>query len=236
MNRRLSKIFLDPSLKVIFIDGDDTLWYDGRYFRRLESCLLQLAVKNGRDWESSSKALTECLTRQAPGELGFIAAVQQVARDFVARDDLPELSVEIQRFKSHPIELLDHVADSLCRLSIFELNLLTKGSNEEQLWKLKKSGLASFFHDTIVVRKKNKNTLSEVFSSRGLAGGAVAVIGNSLVHDVEPALACGASGIWLNHEENQVGRNSLPGSDIVEVRGWSDIMVVVGNFSKRLLQ
>ncbi|HXA16447.1 MAG TPA: HAD hydrolase-like protein [Thermoanaerobaculia bacterium] len=112
--------------------------------------------------------------------------------------------------------------------------LWTKGTPKEQTNKLERSGLRTVFDDVVVVSKKDTQALRAALRKVGGATHETLVIGNSLQHDIAPAVALGARAIWLDHPSNLRGRNAaMPDAGVVRVDGWEEIHLALIDSSHR---
>jgi len=160
----------------------------------------------------------------SPGEHGFAASVCELVKSFSwSTDRVAKLEVELQKFLSHPVELLPRAKETLSLFQTYHRVLLTKGQEPEQRHKLAKSGLSEAFDRIVVLNKKGVKELTEVLSDVGFAGKHVLVIGNSIQHDIVPAIKNNAYAIYVNHPENTHGRNGMLPDDAVEVEEWEEI-------------
>ncbi|MBK8057867.1 MAG: HAD family hydrolase [Gemmatimonadetes bacterium] len=215
--------FADSATTAVLVDADDTLWFDGRYFRILETRVRAAAVATGADDALVSSCMREALAKHGPGERGFALAMQQVTRLLCPNSDRI-VRHAIDEFESHPIELVPHVVQALSRLHFLRRVLLTKGIDTEQVSKLHRSGLQSSFDETLVLRRKNAGELASALHRLDLAPKQVIVIGNSLQHDIVPALTHGVRAVWMNHPENFFGRNGDASRVACEVEDWGPVV------------
>ena len=227
MFEALVELFSDSFRKYIFIDADDTLWHDSKYFRVLRS-----ELKNLYPSFETNKKLNEHLSNVGLGEREFAKAVESTAIEFgVNSERLKLLNTAIRDFLSHDIELLPNVEEALKKMSNYNLILLTKGVEGEQRDKLDRSDLANYFKKIIIVEQKTPTFFSVLLDHLKINGNEVIVIGNSIRHDIIPALNGGAAAIWLNHPENQYGSNEAVPGDLCHVDGWSPILKALESIS-----
>lgn len=222
--QKLSVIFGNHHLKVICIDADDTLWHDSRYFREIENLLTDYCQAQGLERGKISGLLDEKRKNHHPGEAGFAAAAWELANTVeLESTKLTELRVVLDKFLSHPVELLPRAKETLALLSKYQRVLLTKGKESEQQRKLNIADLTEMLDRVIILEKKGTTELAKVFEKLGNKGFEALVIGNSVKHDIIPAIENGASAIYINHSENVHGRNRLLPAQACEVEGWSEI-------------
>lgn len=224
----LVKLFKNPRLQLIVIDGDDTLWYDSRYYRGIE----KLLVRGAKGVGVKSRDLFDLLSRtnkhHPAGEYGFAAAVRETTTALNMRPKhITDIWRELDLFLNHPIELLPGVRDGLPLLGKYRRVLLTKGREEEQRRKLAQSNLVRFFDEIHISEKKDTQLLRDIIGPLGFNGDEVLVIGNSIKHDIIPAIENGAAATWINHAENIHGRNGKLPPAAYEVKGWDIIILAL---------
>jgi putative hydrolase of the HAD superfamily len=78
--------------------------------------------------------------------------------------------------------------------------LVTKGDLLDQERKLAQSGLGELFDAVEIVSDKTAETYRSVFARHGQGPERAAMVGNSLRSDVYPAIASGAWGVHIPHE------------------------------------
>jgi putative hydrolase of the HAD superfamily len=77
--------------------------------------------------------------------------------------------------------------------------LFTKGDKEEQRLKIDRSGLATYFRHTAVVKEKDTAAYRRLASERGFDPERTWMIGNSPKSDINPALAAGLKAVYVPH-------------------------------------
>jgi putative hydrolase of the HAD superfamily len=103
------------------------------------------------------------------------------------------------------IELLPGVAETLAELSTrHRLILMTKGNHAEQVDKLTRSGLASYFSAVEIVAEKDAVSYRDVIRRYELSPQTSWMIGNSPKSDINPALAAGLHAVFLFHKDTWV--------------------------------
>jgi putative hydrolase of the HAD superfamily len=114
----------------------------------------------------------------------------------------------------HPVELMPGVRDTLPLLHAKNRTImLTKGREDEQLGKLRRSGLEKFFHDIEVVFEKSVETYRYAVSKHRLDAGKTWMIGNSPRSDINPAKAAGLRTVFIpyhttwQHEIEEISPN-----------------------------
>jgi len=203
---------------LIIVDGDDTIWYDRRYFSSLYGRIRRIVG------EANSAYLNMAVKNSSAGEAGFINAVRGYIES-LGIEDASEVDSAIAEFANHPMELLPGARAALRTLSSsVQLILYTSGIRSEQERKISRSGIGNLFGSFIIVESKTEKSLGSLIDSLGVDSGATIAIGNSLKYDILPALAIGLRPIWLNHEENKHGRDAVRPEDVLEISAWDDLM------------
>ena len=220
----LRELFMRGSLEGVAVDADDTLWYDARYFRRLKQALLDCCVDLGLEHDTLLSVLAKYERTGPPGEAGYVAAIRAAARELhVDPRGLDALETECEKFVSREVELIDGVEEALSVLQPVGVNVVTKGNPDEQARKLARSGLADLVVSVQILEHKSVDSWRAALSKLARRPRAMLVIGNSVEHDIRPAMAVGAAAIWLNHHENSFGRNGDLPKGALEVSTWSEI-------------
>ncbi|MGD0435999.1 MAG: HAD family hydrolase, partial [Bryobacteraceae bacterium] len=161
----------------LIVDADDTLWENNIYFERafdgfcdflahssmsppeVRGVLDEIETVNnkvhGYGTANFARNLTECYHRLVEREVG--------------REDLARIMKFTEQILHHPIELIAGVEETLEYLaSRHDLTLFTKGNPEEQKLKLDRSGLASYFGHTAIVKEKDAGSYSALIRERRL--------------------------------------------------------------------
>jgi putative hydrolase of the HAD superfamily len=97
-----------------------------------------------------------------------------------------------------PIEILPHVEHVLEALSSkYRLVVATKGDLLDQERKLKKSGLAKYFHHIEIMSDKKPADYQKLIQHLDVAPEQFLMIGNSLKSDILPVLDLGGHGVHV---------------------------------------
>lgn len=186
--------------RTLLIDADDTLWENNIYFERVMGEYLDKMHTLGCDRLRAEQLLWQTEQRNVKttgyGSKAFCASLRQVARDL----DCGHLEAWIAEREHwichHPIEFMPGVVETLPRLHAGNrLIVVTKGRPDEQLGKLGRSGLESFFHATEVVFEKDVETYRKLVSQYKLT--EAWMIGNSPRSDINPAKAAGLGTVFI---------------------------------------
>jgi putative hydrolase of the HAD superfamily len=192
----------------LIFDADDTLWENNIYFEdafdqfcdylshsslsaaEIRGVLDEIERTNskihGYGARSFARNLAECYRHLAERDIS--AADLRVIQDFA------------HAILEHPIELIEGVEATVAELaSRHELTLFTKGDPEEQRIKIDRSSLASYFQHAEIVREKHEPAYRQLAEARGFDHQRTWMIGNSPKSDINPALACGFSAVYVPH-------------------------------------
>jgi putative hydrolase of the HAD superfamily len=97
-----------------------------------------------------------------------------------------------------PVEVLPDITEVLTQLQgKYRLIVATKGDLKEQERKLKKSGLAHFFHHVEIVSEKTEAEYERIIQHLDIGAAEFLMIGNSLKSDVVPVLNIGGYGFHV---------------------------------------
>jgi putative hydrolase of the HAD superfamily len=93
--------------------------------------------------------------------------------------------------------------------------MFTKGQRDEQLRKLKRSGLAPLFKRVETPREKDVDAYRQLMRDAGLDPSVTFMIGNSPRSDINPAVRAGLRAVYIPHPHTW----ELEHEEIVEADG-----------------
>jgi len=204
--------------RTLLIDADDTLWENNIYFERVSAEFFDELARRGIEKPRVEKLLWEREQRNVKitgyGSKAFCQSLHQVAAK-LDHDDLEPWIFERERWISeHPIEFMPGVQETLPLLHAKNrLIVVTKGREDEQLGKLRRSNLQKFFYAMEVVFEKNVETYRNLIHKYNLVGDATWMIGNSPRSDINPAKAAGLGTVFIpyhttwQHELEEISPN-----------------------------
>ncbi len=142
--------------RTLLIDADDTLWENNIYFERVMSEYLNRLAKRGQSREHAEQLLWQAEQRNVKttgyGSKAFCQSLHQVARALNCIELEPWIADRESWICGHAIEFMPGVTETLPLLyPRNQLIVVTKGRADEQLGKLRRSGLETYFHATEVV-------------------------------------------------------------------------------------
>jgi putative hydrolase of the HAD superfamily len=193
------------NLKVIAFDADDTLWVNEPYFQNTEKKFCSLLEDFLPQHNISSelfKIEIENLPLYGYGIKGYILSMIEAALKISDKKiDIAAIDLILQYGKemlNEPIELLSGVEDVLASLKKhFRLVVATKGDLLDQERKLKKSGLAHYFHHIEVMSDKREEDYIKLIKHLDINPDEFLMVGNSLKSDVMPVLNIGGHAIHV---------------------------------------
>ncbi len=215
---------MNPLIKVIAFDADDTLWVNETYFREAEHQFAQLLsayeTENKIDQELFKIEMNN-LANYGYGVKGFILSMIECGLELSNNQINPKIIQKIlnlgKEMINKPIELLDDVKEVLAALQPnYRLIVATKGDLLDQERKLEKSGLLKYFHHIEVMSDKKEADYRKLINHLDIKPNEFLMVGNSLKSDVLPLVSIGASAIHIPfhttwaHEEVDLAHQENP--------------------------
>ena len=193
------------NLKVIAFDADDTLWVNEPYFRQTEERFYELlsGYESQRTLERELlKTEIDNLPLYGYGIKGFMLSMIETALSVSNKKISPVAVGKIldlgKQMLDNPIELLDGVEDVLVSLKDkYRLVVATKGDLLDQERKLRKSGIAHYFHHVEIMSEKDDANYLKLIRHLDIQPEELMMIGNSLKSDILPVLNVGAYGVHV---------------------------------------
>jgi putative hydrolase of the HAD superfamily len=193
------------NLKVIAFDADDTLWVNEPYFQATEEKFCSL-LENFSPQHTISKELFKVEVDNLPlygyGIKGYILSMIEAALSISEKNisvDVVETILEYgKEMLNQPIEILDDVEKVLSSLKDhYRLVVATKGDLLDQERKLKKSGLAHYFHHIEIMSDKKEADYIKLIKHLDIEPSEFMMIGNSLKSDVMPVINIGGHAVHV---------------------------------------
>ncbi|MDQ6773904.1 MAG: HAD family hydrolase [Candidatus Dormibacteraeota bacterium] len=192
-------------IRVVGVDGDDTLWHGEQRFAHAETDFLELIRRHGGEADPAALLQVERrnLDRYGYGVKSFTLSMVEAAIELTeARVTAPEILALIrsgQAMLEAPVEILGGAVGALERLarSGRELLLITKGDLFDQESKVLRSGLQELFAAVEVVSEKDERTYRRILRRHSHEPEEFLMIGNSLRSDVVPVLRIGGSAVHV---------------------------------------
>jgi putative hydrolase of the HAD superfamily len=193
------------NLKVIAFDADDTLWDNGAYFLEAENKFCELM----EDYLPKHSVCRELLRTEIKnislygyGIKAFILSMIETSIRISDRTISIGIIEKVIGFGlellEKPVHLIVDVEDVLKALKgRYRLVMATKGDLLDQKRKLKKSGLASYFHHIEIMSEKKEEDFQKLTKHLDIKPGEFLMIGNSIKSDVLPVLNIGGHGFHV---------------------------------------
>ncbi|GHO97123.1 haloacid dehalogenase [Reticulibacter mediterranei] len=188
----------------LLIDADDTLWENNIYFEQAVHAFIAFLNHSRLTPAEVREVLDDVERLMGYGSANFTKSLVETYRRLAERELQDEDVRQVRRFgeqiRTHPMQLLDGVKETIDYLSIrHELVLLTKGDVEEQTLKIERSGIAESFKRAIIVEEKDVATYHRVVEELQIDPQRTWMIGNSPRSDINPALSAGLNAIYIPH-------------------------------------
>ena len=210
------------SIKVVGLDGDDTLWHNETRFHLTQTALRDLLRRHVPDADVDrhlSEVEMRNLSLYGYGVKAFTLSMLETAIQ-VTNGRIPTADLEVilgwgKKMLGEPTELLDGVEAALREMNgRYQLLLITKGDLFDQESKLARSGLASMFSGVEILSEKNVDSYRSVLRRRNIEPEEFVMVGNSLRSDIAPVIALGARGVHIPYpltwHHEQVPEDSMP--------------------------
>jgi putative hydrolase of the HAD superfamily len=200
-------------IKVIAFDADDTLWDCQSHFERVEEHLYSLIAPycenpklelfntesgNMADLGYGCKAFTisilETAMRVAGNDLS-VSTLSDLLKDCKQLLHLP--ATPLPEVEETLIELRERCDNLQRTVDSYKLVVFTKGELQDQENKLKRSGLLKYFDDVEITSDKSQAEFLALCEHQQIHPSELLMVGNSLKSDIAPALAIGASAIYI---------------------------------------
>jgi putative hydrolase of the HAD superfamily len=215
--------------QTLLLDADDTLWENNVYFEQAIASFLSLLDHTPHtpvQLRDRLNAIEHETTQQhGYGTPSFHRSLLRCYEELSSKplDDTDRARIRgfARSIAEAEIQLLPGVAESLPLLAArHRLLLVTKGDQEEQTDKLRRSGLGEHFSGVEVLREKNVATYRELGSRLALPSSSTWMIGNSPRSDVNPALGAGFHAAFVRYHstwilEEEVLLDPPPGQYLV---------------------
>lgn len=218
----------------IFIDADDTLWENERFFREAEVKFIEL-LSDYTQPEGVRELLWHKQEMNIPifgyGSKTYLLGMTEAALDLCGGqvedriyNGIKEIITELAY---HEFDIIKGVEETLQALQEkYTLVVATKGDLTEQLSKYRRSGLDKYFHHCEVMPNKDEENYLELAAKHDLKPEQILMIGNSVKSDIAPVINIGGMAIHTPHELVWVHEMmDMPESDrIIEVNSITDVL------------
>ncbi len=195
-------------LDIIAFDADDTLWQNERIYNATQEQYARLLARYTRA-DGIDAALYQTEKSNIPYfgygiksfTLSMIETAIRLSEGRVTADEIAQIVGFAKAMIDTPVELLDHVTETVAQLSqSHRLMLITKGDLLDQERKLERSGLAKHFTVVEIVSEKTEDTYRHILAKYNIAPPHFLMAGNSLPSDVLPVAAMGGHAVYIPHD------------------------------------
>ncbi|HVB05854.1 MAG TPA: HAD family hydrolase [Acidimicrobiales bacterium] len=194
----------------MIFDGDDTLWLTEQIYHHARSAAAEIAASDGVDratFEGRQREVDVVNVKRLGLSRQRFPTSSREAYEALCRENhrtpSPEIGDAICRASSqvfsHPAAVVPEAEVVLADLQgEFGLALLTKGDPDVQRQRVVESGLASYFSVIEIVADKDERSFRELLKRMNGHPAEAWSVGNSLPSDIQPALAIGMRGVWID--------------------------------------
>jgi putative hydrolase of the HAD superfamily len=192
-------------IKVIAFDADDTLWGNEHYFQETEKKFCEL-LEDFLPQHTSSRELLQTelknISLYGYGIKAFMLSMIETAILITDKNIKAETIEKIigfgQELLEKPVQLIKGVEEVLTVLKTkYRLVMATKGDLLDQERKLRKSGVADFFHHIEIMSEKKEQDFQKLIRHLDIHPEEFMMIGNSIKSDILPVLNIGGHGIHI---------------------------------------
>ncbi|MBP6751131.1 MAG: HAD family hydrolase [Xanthomonadaceae bacterium] len=196
---------MNPHLRLIGFDGDDTLWKSEDYYRdaqakfeRIVAGYVDLNDAHDRLYAIEKRNIALFGYGVKGMTLSMIEAAVAITDARISATDLHRIVELGKTVLRHPVELLPGVREAVAAIAEdHEVVLITKGDLFHQEAKVRQSGLSDLFRRIEIVSEKDAATYARVLDECGATPAQFAMIGNSLRSDIVPVLELGGWGVHM---------------------------------------
>lgn len=192
----------------LFIDADDTLWENERYFQEATEQFIDYLAHTSLSRVEVRQVLNEITTANLEirgyGAGSFAHNMQVCFQRLSEREwndrDLSLVQEIGESILKRDREILIGVEETLGYLTArYSLVLFTKGNLTEQREKIDQSKLERYFRQAVVTPEKNEAAYSKLVADFNADRALSWMIGNSPKSDINPALAIGLNAVHIPH-------------------------------------
>jgi putative hydrolase of the HAD superfamily len=197
------------SVTTLIFDADDTLWENNIYYINVTNSLSGIAQEAGLSEEDFDKRFYN-LEHKMVAEHGYGSEIfiRIIRTFFQSNSEMTQLGGSAERVERIISEFNHHkqsgpvlfpgVQDTICMLTErYNLYVLTKGNYEEQLSKIKRSGLGKYFKEYFIEPEKDDSTFQRLIRDHEWDAKKICMIGNSPRSDINPALRSGLVAVYI---------------------------------------
>ena len=222
----------------IAFDADDTLWDNEIYFRESEREFCKLI--NEYSPQLTEREIMPTLFETEVGNLSiygfgvksFVLSAIEAAGKLLGNNvpySIIKKITEIGREQlMKPITLLTDVKNVLAELKKedkYRLVLATKGDLLDQESKIKRSGLETYFDQTIVMSDKKEEDYKVMMKNLNCKPEKIVMVGNSFKSDILPVVKVGGYGIYIPYHTTWAHEvvDTIEHPRIIEIKRMSEL-------------
>ena len=213
-------------IRVVALDGDDTLWHNETRFKLTQTALRDLLRSHVPDadvdrhlFEVEMRNLSLYGYGIKAFTLSMIETAIQVTSGRIPAADLEVILGWGKSMLQAPTELLEGVDAALRQIGErHSLLLITKGDLFDQESKLARSGLAGLFAGVEILSDKNPDSYRRVLTERQIEPSEFVMVGNSLRSDVAPVVEIGGRAVHIPYEVTW--HHEEVAEDLLPATGW----------------
>ena len=192
-------------IKIIAFDADDTLWHNEPLYdqARIHFCQILSAYQPIDKLESRlSEIEIDNIQFYGYGIKSFILSMVEAAVDLsngqVKGNEIQGILDITRQMLTAEVPLFDHAKTVLEELhSNYDLILITKGDLFEQIRKVERSGLASYFSLIEVVEDKTEKSYRTLLQKYNINPSEFLMVGNSIRSDILPVINIGGQAVYI---------------------------------------
>ncbi len=192
-------------IDIIAFDADDTLWHNETLYKLTHEKYEELLTGyHSIEWIQKKLFETEMrnLNYFGYGIKGFTLSMIETAIELtegrIGGSDIQKIIDFARHMVKAPVELLDHVADTIKTLSkSYRLMIISKGDLFDQESKIARSGLCDYFKHIEILTHKTTDTYKAIFKKYDIEAQRFLMVGNSLKSDIFPVLEIGGHAVFI---------------------------------------
>ncbi len=197
---------MNPHIKFIAFDADDTLWDCQGHFDHVMQELYDLLSP----WADRQKAAEELFATERKNmpllgygtkafTLSMIETALRVSHQEISGEQLTWLQNECYSLLNLPATPLPGVKETLLQLRQqgWHMVVFTKGELLDQEHKLQRSGLSIYFEHVEITSDKTEKEFNALCQHLNIHPEDLLMVGNSMKSDIAPALKIGAKAVHI---------------------------------------
>jgi len=200
----------DCDIRLLAFDADDTLWDCQGHFDDVENSYCQLLSPYGAKQEIAT-SLFSTETANMPllgyGSKAFtISLIENAIKisggkvDSGIITEIIRLGKSLLNMPATPLPGVERTLKALHDYGRYKMVVFTKGDNLDQENKFKRSGLAPYFDDCIVVADKTAREYEHLCQLFNVGIDQLCMVGNSFKSDILPVLDLGGYAVHVPYE------------------------------------